>query len=137
MSAINGKLWVILDGASVIGATTSCEVEFTQDTEETHTKSTADDFKTRMTTTKDWTMSFDGLFDPAEAYQAEEIIDIIVGSANTVSIKFQPETPGVGDILLAGTGIFGNLKLTAPNQGPMAVSGSIVANGPLAKTVQA
>ena len=135
--AVNGKLWVIKDGASVIGATTSCKLNISQATEEIHTKSTADDFVRRMTTTKDWKMDFEGLFDPTEAYNAEEIIDIILSASNTIAIKFQPDTPNSGDILLAGTGIFENLDMDAPNQGPMTVTGSVAGNSALVKTVQA
>ena len=135
--AVNGKLWVILDGASVIGASTSCKFNLTQATEEIHTKSTADDFVRRMTTTKDWKMDFEGLFDPTETYNVEEIIDIMLSASNTISIKFQPNTPGSGDILLSGTGIFENLDLEAPNQGPMTMSGSVAANSALTKAVKA
>ena len=135
--AVNGKLWVILDGASVIGASTSCKFNLTQATEEIHTKSTADDFVRRMTTTKDWKMDFEGLFDPTETYNVDEIMGIMLSASNTVTIKFQPSTPGSGDILLAGTGIFENLDMDAPNQGPMTFSGSVAGNSALDKTVQA
>ena len=135
--AVNGKLWVILDGASVIGASTSCKFNLTQATEEIHTKSTADDFVRRMTTTKDWKRDFEGLFDPTETYNVEEIMDIMLSASNTVTVKFQPSTPGTGDILLSGTGIFENLDMDAPNQGPMTFSGSVAGNSALDKTVQA
>jgi hypothetical protein len=136
--AINGKLWVVLDDTAVIGATTSAKLEITQATEEVHTKSTADDFVRRMQTTKDWKIDFDGLFDPTETYQLEEIIDLILhATANTISVKFQPETPGTGDILLAGTGIFESVSLDAPNQAPMTISASVVGNSALVKSVQA
>lgn len=135
--AVNGKLWVIKDGSSVIGATTSCKMNISQATEEIHTKSTADDFVRRMTTTKDWKMDFEGLFDPTETYNAEEIIDIILSASNTIDIKFQPDAPAGGDILLSGTGIFENLDMDAPNQGPMTISGAVLGNSALAKAVQA
>lgn len=135
--AINGKLWVIKDGSSVIGATTSCKLNITQNTEEIHTKSTTDDFIRRMTTTKDWGMEFEGLFDPTETYNAEEIIDIILSASNTIDIKFQPDSPIANDVLLSGTGIFGNFDFDAPNQGPMTCSSSILGNSVLAKAVQA
>lgn len=137
MSAINGKLWVVLDGTSVIGATNNCKLNISQATEQVHTKSTADDFVRRMTTTKDWTMDFDGLFDPDETYNAEEIMDIILSNANSISAKFQPSSPATGDILLSGTGIFENMDIEAPNNGPMTLKATIVANGALTKTVSA
>lgn len=134
--AVNGKLWVILDGSSVIGATTSCKLNISQATEEIHTKSTADDFVRRMTTTKDWKMDFEGLFDPTETYNVDDIMGIILSTNNTVTVKFQPETPGSGDILLEGTGIFENLDIDAPNQGPMTISSSIAGNSALTKTYE-
>lgn len=137
MSAVNGKLWVVKDNTSVIGATTSAKLDISQATEEVHTKSTADDFVRRMETTKDWKIDFEGLFDPAEAYNAEEIIDIILSASNTIAVKFQPDTPGSGDILLSGTGIFENMTMDAPNQSPMTVSASVVGNSALVKSVQA
>lgn len=137
MSAINGKLWVVMDGASVIGATTEASLNIDQDTEETHTKSTADDFKRRMATTKDWSVEFSGLFDATETYNLEEIIDLILGSSNTIALKFQPSSPATGDILLAGTGIWKNLKIDANNHSPVGVSGSVEGNSALVKTVQA
>ena len=135
--AVNGKLWVVLDGSSVIGATNSAKLSLSQNTEEVHTKSTTDDFVRRMTTTKDWSIDFEGLFDPTETYNAEEIIDKIIGSSNSVSVKFQPSSPTTGDMLLSGTGIFENLELDAPNNGPMTFSGTIVGNSALTKTTQA
>lgn len=138
MSAINGKLWVVKDNTSVIGATTSAKLDISQSTEEVHTKSTADDFIRRMTTTKDWKIDFEGLVDPAETYNVDEIIDIILHStANTIAVKFQPDAPGSGDILLSGTGIFENMTLDAPNQAPMTISASVVGNSALVKTNQA
>lgn len=137
MSAINGKLWVVKDNTSVIGATTSASLDISQATEEVHTKSTADDFIRRMQTTKDWKIDFEGLSDPSEAYNLDEILDIILHStANTIAVKFQPETPGSGDILLAGTGIFENLKIDTPNQAPIGISASIIGNSALVKTLE-
>jgi len=135
--AVNGKLWVVLDGSSVIGATNSAKLSLSQNTEEVHTKSTTDDFVRRMTTTKDWSIDFEGLFDPTETYNAEEIIDKIIGNSNSVTVKFQPSSPTTGDMLLSGTGIFENLELDAPNQGPMTFSGTVVGNSALTKTTQA
>lgn len=135
--AVNGKLWVVMDNTTVIGATTSAKLNISQATEQIHTKSTADDFVRRMQTSKDWSMEFEGLFDPTETYNAEEIIDLILSSSNSISAKFQPASPATGDILLSGTGIFENLDFDAPLHGPMTVKGSIVANGALVKTISA
>ena len=135
MSAINGKLWVFMDGSTVIGATTEASLNIDQDTEEVQTKSTPDEFKRRIETSKDWSFEFSGLFDPSETYNFEEVVDLILGSSNNISWKFQPTTPVADDILLSGDGIWKNIKIDANNQSPIGISGSIEGNSALVKDV--
>ena len=121
---------VIVDGVT-IAATKS----FTLDLKSTNIDTTSKDSEGwvyRIYGLRDWSVSFDGLFDPSATFGVEEIFDMI-DTRDGVLVEMAVIDGTGGGFLLKGNVVSSGLTLTAGMEDAVTYSGTFEANGPLDK----
>lgn len=131
MAKLNGtSMLVIVDGVT-IAATKS----FTLDLKSTNIDTTSKDSEGwvyRIYGLRDWSVSFDGLFDPSATFGVEEIFDMI-DTRDGVLVEMAVIDGTGGGFLLKGNVVSSGLTLTAGMEDAVTYSGTFEANGPLDK----
>lgn len=118
-----------------IGSTRSCTLTINQATEDITTKDSGY-WEEHMATLKNANVAFNGLKDPANTYNAEELLDLILDNTNSSTVLFQPASPVTNDVLLSMTATLESHEEVADNMVPVAISGNFKCNGQPTKTVQ-
>lgn len=142
MAAINGTLYAAFSGA-VPGTMAATERLFycknatlnvNVDLPDVTTKESAG-WARHLNGLRDWTIDFDGIYEPgtpATEITPTEILASIIARSPDTTMAFIPAIMGVATPGWSGLGTFKNIKIDAPQEGPMAFSGQIVGNAPLA-----
>ena len=131
MSKINGTNLVVIASGVCIGGSTSCTLNTNMDLPDTTTKDSAG-WAEHIRGKRDWSVDFEGLYDPALVYNAEELIDTIINRI-AVTIEFATEGTGNGGQKWSGSASLSKHTLTAPTEGPVTISGSFTGTGSLTK----
>jgi hypothetical protein len=142
MSAINGTLYAVFAGATpgamavterlfyCKNATLNVDVDLPDCT----TKESAG-WARHLDGLRNWTIDYDGVYDvgtPATEITPTEILAAIIARSADQTMAFIPAIMGVATPGWSGLGTFKNIKIDAPQEGPMTFSGSIVGNAALA-----
>jgi len=130
MSKINGtELLLYVDNVAV-GATRSCTFSINRDLPDATTKDSGS-WAEHIRALRDWSVSFDGLYDPSLTFGYKELYELITDNTKDVTMKLQ-FNPGVGGgaIVVSGKVSLDSLELTADMEDVIAWSGNAVGNGP-------
>lgn len=131
MAKLNGtSMLVIVDGVT-IGGTKS----FTLDVRNANIDSSSKDsagWTDRIAGKRDWSVSFDGLYDPAGVYNFEQLFDSL-DTRDQVKLEMAVIDGTGGGELYQGYARLSSLTLTAPMEDATAYSGTFEADGPLDK----
>lgn len=131
MAKLNGtSMLVIVDGVA-IGGTKSFTLDIKQANGDASSKDSAG-WTDRIPGKRDWSVSFDGLYDPAGVYNFEQIFDEIDARSQVYLEMAVIDGTGGGE-LYKGYAYASGLTLTAGMEEPTTISGSFEANGPLDK----
>ena len=133
MAVIKGtSMLVLIDGVS-IGATTSCTLNISSSNIETSNKGSAG-HTDRISGKGDWSVDFDGLYDPSQTYGFQELYDQIAAKPQTrVVIEIANIDGTGGGELYRGFALCSSATLTAPNEEASTISGTFEADGILNK----
>ena len=131
MSKINGTNMVVIASGVCIAGSTSCTLKVNLDLPATTTKDSAG-WAEHIRGKRDWSIDFEGLYDPAGVYSAEELIDSMINRI-AVTVEFATEGTGNGGQKWSGSASLSKHTLTAPLEGPVTISGSFTGNGALTK----
>lgn len=131
MAKLNGtSMLVIVDGAT-IGGTKS----FTLDIRNANIDSSSKDsegWTDRIAGKRDWSVTFDGLYDPAGVFNFEQLFDS-VDTRDQVQLEMAVIDGTGGGELYEGYAILSSLSLTANMEDAVTYSGTFESDGPLDK----
>ena len=133
----NGKLLVVDKGGTVIGYTRTASLSINQGTEDVTTKSDGD-WELHINTLKNGSLSFEGLVTTGDDTSASDLLAVMVGTslANTATYTFAPTSPSLaGEIDISFTGTLESYEISADNQSPTTLSGTVKVNGAITQTV--
>lgn len=131
MAALNGTKMLVVVSGTTIGATKS----FTLDIRETNIDASSKDsagWTDRIAGKRDWSVSFDGLYDPAGVYNFEQLFDGL-DTRTRVLLEMAVIDGTGGSELYKGYAYPAGLALTAGTEDAITYSGSFEADGPLDK----
>ena len=132
MATVNGDLVLFTMDGHPMGATKSCTLDLSVDTPDASSKDSAG-WTYRIAGTRDWSGSFDGLYDPSGTYNFEYVYDEI-NSRSIATVVEIANIDGVGGgEVYRGVAILNGLSMSAEKGQPVTYSGTFVANGPLNK----
>lgn len=117
-----------VDGVA-IGATKSATLNLNGATIDTTTKDSAG-WGEVLPGKKDWSVDFDGLWDGALTWNAEDAFDTIK-NGTLLTVKLSGAVSG--DVYFEGSGYMTKLTVTAPVEDAVTISGSFVGTGALAR----
>lgn len=130
MSKINGTLYVAYSSTDKILHNKSTTLNVDVDLPDATNKESAG-WAEHINGLRNWSIDFDGLYDEdGSGITPDEIMAAIIARSADITVSFKPTTGLTKG--WTGTGTFKGLKLDAPLEGIMSVSGSIVGNGALA-----
>jgi len=132
MAKLNGTSMLLIVSGVTVGATKS----FTLDLKSANIDTTSKDsggWVYRIYGLRDWSVSFDGLFDPAGVFNAEEIYDLINTRDDSLILEMAVIDGTGGGFLLKGNAVCSGLTLTAGMEEAVTYSGTFEANGELDK----
>jgi len=132
MAKLNGTLLVELVNGTKIGGTKSCTLNYTRSNINTSSKDSAG-HTNRDYGIDDWTMSFDGLYDPALTWNVEEMYAVLNGKTK-VTLEFAVIDGTGGGLVYRGTGLGKDLTIVAPMEDAATISGSFEADGALVQS---
>jgi predicted secreted protein len=131
MAVLNGtKMRVIVNGVA-IGGTKSFTLDIKKNNPDASSKDSAG-YKNRISGQKDWTVSFDGLYDPAGVYNFEQLFDMIDGDARVLLEMAVIDGTGGGE-LYKGYALGAGLSMGAAMEETVTISGNFEADGPIDK----
>jgi predicted secreted protein len=129
MGKINGtELLIYVDNVAV-GGTRTCTFSTNQDLPDATTKDSGG-WAEHIKGLRDWSISFDGLYDPTLNYGYKELYELISDRTQVVTMKLQFNA-GLGNaaVVVAGSVSLDSLELTADMEDVIAWSGNAVGNG--------
>jgi len=133
MAKINGTLYCAYSTADKILHSTNATLNVEQDLPDVTNKESSG-WAEHINGLRKWSIDFDGLYDEAgSGITPDEIMAAIIGRTADITANFKPTSGATKG--WTGTGTFKNLKLDAPLEGGMKVTGSIQGNGALALIV--
>jgi predicted secreted protein len=135
MGKINGtELLIYVDNVAV-GGTRTCTFSMNQDLPDATTKDSGG-WAEHIKGLRDWSVSFDGLYDPSLTYNYKELFELITDRTKEVTIKLQ-FNPGIsgGDIVVAGAVSLDSLEITPDMEDVIAWSANAVGNGAPTTTI--
>lgn len=88
----------------------------------------------KINTTANWSASWSGWYNDGDATQ-QSILDAAVSGA-TIAFEFRPNGTATGRTKLAGNGVVGNVKISAPQDGGQPFSFDIGGQGALTRGTQ-
>jgi len=131
MAKLSGKKMLVLVNGTVIGGTKSFTLTINSNLIDTTTKD-SDAWGDSLYGFKDWEVSFDGLYDPSAAMNAEEIFDLIVGDTTAILEMAVIDGTG-GGLVFRGNANATGLTLGAAYNEAVTVSGGFKGAGELTK----
>jgi predicted secreted protein len=129
MAKLNGTNMIVFVNGVPIGGTKSFTLDITQENPDASSRDSAG-WTERIAGRRDWSISFDGLFDPAGTLNAEEIYDLIA-ARSLVTLEFA--TVQTGGLVFSGSGYANGLSISAPDEDVVTISGGFEGSGALAK----
>lgn len=133
MAVLNGTLYLMSIGGNVMAKSQNATLTRNVETANTTTKDSAGNAE-HIQTTRSWSGSFDGLYDPDETYDPKTIGDLM-DSRSTASIVFESSDSATGTLIYTGTASFTDLELSAPVEDVMTWSASFTGTGALVTTL--
>lgn len=131
MAKLNGtSMLVIVDGVTIAG-TKSFTLDIRQSNIDTSSKDSAG-WTDRTGGKRDWSVTFDGLYDPAGVYNFEQIFDDIDGRTQVYLEMAVIDGTGGGEVY-AGYAYASSLSINAAAEEAVTISGTFEANGDLKK----
>lgn len=130
MAKLNGTNLLVYVGSNAIGGTRSCTLNISQDTPDATTKDSSG-WKEVIEGLREWSIDFDGLYDPTHTEGLEERIDAIIDRDGAVTVKVSTEESG--DTYWTGSAVMSSATLEAPMEDVTSYSGTLVGTGALAK----
>ena len=127
----NGTDMLLSVGTDVLGASSSCSIEFTTETRDTSNKDTGD-WASSEYGSKSWSMSSENFADFGGTFGYNEIFDLM-DNKTKVTVKCVL-TEGANTFTLSGLAIITSLPLSAPKGDNMSYSVSFQGTGALTKT---
>ena len=133
MAKLNGTLYVPYSSTDKVLSTTNATLNVDVDLPDVTNKESAG-WAEHINGLRKWSIDFDGLYDESgSGVTPDEIMAAIIARTADTDISFKPTTGATKG--WHGNGTYKNLKLSAPLEGPLGVSGSIQGNGALALIV--
>lgn len=131
MAKLSGKkMLVIVDGVTM-AATKSFTLTINSNLIDTTTKD-SDAWGDSLYGFKDWEVTFDGLYDPAATFNAEEVYDAIVGDT-TVTLEMAVIDGTGGGLVFSGEANATGFTMTAGYNEAVTFSGGFKGAGTLSK----
>jgi hypothetical protein len=131
MAKLNGtSMLVVVDGVA-IGGTKSFTLDIKQANGDASSKDSAG-WTNRIPGKRDWSVSFDGLFDPSGVNNFEQLYDDI-NARNKVYLEMATVDGTGGGEVYKGYAYASSLTMTAGLEEPVTISGTFEADGPLTK----
>ena len=127
----NGTDMLLSIGENVLGASSSCSIEFTTETRDTSNKDTGD-WGSFEYGSKSWSMSSENFADFGSDFGYSEIFDLM-NNKTKIDVKCVLTEVG-GTFTLSGKAIITSLPLSAPKGDNMSYSVSFQGTGALIKT---
>lgn len=131
MAKLSGKNMLVLVNGTAIGGTKSFTLTINSNLIDTTTKD-SDAWGDSLYGSKDWEVSFDGLYDPDATVNAEEIYDAIVGDT-TVILEMAVIDGTGGGLVFRGNANATGLTLSAGYNEAVTMSGGFKGAGELEK----
>jgi predicted secreted protein len=131
MGKLNGtSMLVIVDGVA-IGGTKSFTLDISVDLPDATTKD-SDGWAENIHGLRSWSVSFDGLYDPALTYNGEEIFDEL-DNRDEVYLEMAVIDGTGGGLVLKGNAKVASLSFGGEHEQPVTLSGSFTGSGDLNK----
>jgi predicted secreted protein len=131
MAKLSGKNMLVLVGGTAIGGTKSFTLTVNSNLIDTTTKD-SDAWGDSLYGSKDWEVSFDGLYDPSNTMNAEEIFDLITGDTTAILEMAVIDGTG-GGLVFRGNANATGLTMTAGYNDAVSMSGGFKGAGELTK----
>lgn len=131
MAKLNGRKMLVLVDGTAIGGTKTFTLDIAVDLPDASSKD-SDGWAENIYGQKSWTCSFDGLYDPTETYNLEEVFDELDAEDEIVLEMAVIDGTG-GGLVFRGNAKVASLSLTADNEQPATFSGSFTGSGELNK----
>ena len=131
MAKLNGTSMLVLVNGTAIGGTRS----FTLDRKRSNIDSSSKDSggeTNRLSGKGDWSVTFDGLYDPAGVYNFEQIFDALDNRTRVLLEMAVIDGNGGGEVY-SGYAYAASGSLTAPSEEATTISGMFEADGKLNK----
>lgn len=136
MAAVNGTVFLALVSGAAIGASRSATLTINNNTGDATSKA-SNGWEESILTSRNWEITFDGLYDPDGTFNFEGLYDLIAARTATSVVEFaEIDGTGGGD-LYRGVGLITSLSVTAPYEDVMTYSGTIKGTGALSKATVA
>jgi TP901-1 family phage major tail protein len=129
MAKINGTDFLVYVDNVAIGASTSCTLNLNAAMIDITSKDSAG-WKEVLPGLRDWSIDVEGLYDPAQTFDAEELFDAL-DTRDEVTIKFS--TTEVGATYYTGYAYVTNLKISAPMEDKTTITCTFVGTADLNK----
>lgn len=131
MAKLNGTKMLVIVNGTAIGASKSFTLEIRETNIDTSSKD-SEGWTDRIAGKRDWSVNFDGLYDPAGVYNFEQLFDGVDSRTRVLLEMAIIDGTGGGD-LYKGYAYPSGVSLTATAEEAITYSGSFEADGPLDK----
>ena len=131
MAKLSGKKMLVLVGGVAIGATKSFTLTINSATIDTTTKDD-DAWGSSLYGSKDWNVSVDGLYDPDDPMNAEELFDAIANDTRLL-LEMAVITSTGGGLVFKGYANASGLVIGASYNDAITFSGTLQGDGPITK----
>lgn len=131
MAKLNGTKMKVVAGGITIGGTKTFTLDIKGNNPDASDKESAG-WTNRIAGKKDWSVKFDGLYDPAGVLNFEQIFDMLAAGTRVYLEMATIDGTGGGK-LYKGYGYVSNDGLTATAEEPITYSGTFEADGLLSK----
>ena len=136
MGVINGTTMLLLVDGTTVGCTRSATLNINNDAPDSSCKSSSG-WASHILGQRSWDVSFDGLYDPAGAFNFEALFDEIYERDETLIMEFaQVDGTGGGEVY-RGNCLITSLSMTADMEQPVTYSGTLTGTGELYKSTVA
>lgn len=121
-------------GTTVLGATTSVELNIEKDFQKTTNQDSGGNQEIHPTAgVRRASGSFENFYDPDGVLNAEEIVDLILNNSGLITIDVGMVT--VGGIFYRFSGVISNAGFSAKNDGVVTCKGTFRSSGTITKTI--
>jgi hypothetical protein len=131
MGKLNGTKMLVIVDATAIGGTKSFTLDLKQNNIDSSSKDSGG-WTDRIPGKRDWSVSFDGLFDPTGIYNMEQLFDDINGRSRLYLEMATIDGTGGGEVY-KGYAYGAGCTLVAGMEDVVTISGTFEADGALSK----